>query len=254
MNFYKEWRMLKWKFITILLIMVASAMIVVLTRNIAISALNSPQVQEYLKNSSKAMSQLLSEISTNFTYYSFTQWFGKSYIQLVAIFAAIMSFSSFSKEFSKKTIYLLAGRMSRWEIYISKTLTGYMAFAIIVASGGVAYYVTALLMGYHLQLQMILSWTFATTIGGLLLYQIGMYISILFKDQIKPLLLDIAVYVGLYITSMLKPTRFLNLFGYMAQNDLLRGKGINIFSTLIVCIICLLIFVGGYFQFKFKDL
>ena len=253
MKLYKEWKMIEWRFIVVLIIMVSSAVVVVLTRNIAIGALNSPQVQEYLKRV-KGISRILNEISTNYTYYSFTQWFGKSYIQLVAIFAAILSFPTFSKEFSKKTIYLLAGRMSRREIYLSKMIVGYIVFSVITFSGGIGYLLTSQIVGYHLSFQQAFSWTFMTSVGGLLLYQIGVYISLLFKDQMKALLLDIAIYVGLYVLSMIKSMNFLNVFGYMSRVNVLYGKGVDVISTLIVCAVCAAISVGTYFQFKYKDL
>ena len=200
------------------------------------------------------MAKMIGRLSTNFTYYSFTQWFGKSYVQLVALFALLLSFSSFSKEFSKKTIYILAGRMSRWEIYLSKNLSGWLAFAVISVSGGIGYFIVAQVAGYHLLLSQTLAWTFTATVGGLLLYQIGMYLSLLFKDQMKPLLLGITVYVGLYMASLLKATDFLNVFGYMAQSGVLYGKGVNVLSTFVVIAVFFGIFIGGYFQFKYKDL
>ncbi len=249
----KEWKMLQIRFIVLLVVMISSAVVVVLTRNFAIGALNSPEIQQYIKNSSKIAS-IVGKISTNFTYYSFSQWFGKSYIQLVAIFAIILSSSSFSKEFSKKTIYLIASRMTRWQVYISKNSIGWIAFSIIVISGGIGYLIAAQLAGYHLQPSQVLSWTFTSTIGGLLLYQIGMYLSLLFKDQMKPLVVGIAIYIGLYITSFVREIKFLNVFSYMAQDEVLFGKGVNIFSTFVALGIFAVIFVCGYFQFKFKDL
>jgi ABC-2 type transport system permease protein len=246
--------MLQLRFVVLLGIMIASAIAVVFTRNLAIGALNSPAVQQYLKNSSKEMAKMIGQLSTNFTYYSFSQWFGKSYVQLVALFAILLSFSSFSKEFSKKTIYILSGRMTRWEIYLSKNLSGWLAFVVISVSGGIGYFIAAQAAGYPFSLSQTFVWTFTTTVGGLLLYQIGMYLSLLFKEQMKPLLLGIVVYVGLYITGLVKATDFLNVFGYMAQSGVLYGKGVNVLSTFVVIAIFFGIFIGGYFQFKYKDL
>ncbi len=255
MKLYKEWNSIKLRFIVMLLLMVGAAVAIVSLRNFTINLLNSPQMRGYLKNTPyKGFSMILKKISSDFSYYSFSQWFGKNYPQLAALVAVILSFSIFSKEKEKRTFYVVFGRMNRWEIYSSKMLIGYLSLVTIMFSGSFGYLLTALVFNYHLSFFMTISWTVMATVGAALLYQIGAYTSLLFKDQIKPFLLDILIYAGLYISGIFKPTKFLDIFNYMAKGNVLRGNGIDVLTTIVICSICLAIFVGEYFQFKYMDL
>ncbi len=247
---YREWNNAKLRFIVMLVIMCASAVAIVALKSFVVSLLNSPQIQAYLKAYSGKISQMLELLSNNFSYYSFTQWFGKNYQQLAALTAIIFSFSLFSKEFERKTIYLLTSRMTRWQVYSSKLFTGYILLSIVVFGGGMIYEFTAKLYAYDLAFGMAMTWTITTLIGSLLLYQIGAYTSMIFKDQVKPFLVDVLIYIALYISGIFKPTKFLGLFSYMASVDVFQGKSIDILGSVVVILISLFIFIGGYYQFK----
>ncbi len=255
MKMYKEIKTIQSRLIVMMIIMVGAAIAVVMLKNFAVGLLNSPMMKEYLKNSPyKNALSLMSKLSNDFSYYTYSQWFGKNYIQLSALVAIVFSFPVFSKEREKRTVYLLIGRMNRWEIYSSKILTGYLSVISVMFAGSFGYLLTAYIMKYSLPFSMMFYWTVMATIGTLLLYQIGTYASLIFKDQIKPFLLDIAIYIGIYVSGLFKQTRFLNLFGYMGKSDVLKGAGIAIFPTVVILSMCTAIFIGEYLQFKYMDL
>ena len=251
---YKEWNTMKLRFVVMLILMSAAAVALVALKELTVSVLNSPQMQAYMKSMPGRFSQMVKEIASNFAYYSFTQWFGKNYQQLAALTAIIFSFSLFSKEFEKKTIYILVSRMTRWQVYFSKLLMGYLLLSVVVIAGGVVYAISAKVYNYNLPIGMTASWTVTTLFGSLLLYQIGTFTSLMFKDQIKPFLLDILIYVGLYVCGIFKPTEFLGLFSYMASADVLQGKGVNVLASFVVITISAMIFIGEYYHFRSMEL
>ncbi len=255
MRMYKEVKTIQLRFIVMMIIMVGAAIAIVALKNFAVGMLNSPMMQEYLKNSPyKNVLSLINKLSNDFSYYTYSQWFGKNYVQLAALTAIVFSFPVFSKEREKRTIYLLIGRMNRWEIYSSKISVGYLSVASVMFAGSFGYLLTAYIMKYSLSFSMMFSWTMMATIGTLLLYQIGTYTSLIFKDQIKPFLLDLVIYIGIYVSSLFKQTKFLDLFGYMSRSDVLKGAGIAVFPTIVILSVCAAIFIGEYFQFKYMDL
>ncbi|GEM_PF-1387651 len=256
MKSYKEIKAIQMRTVIMLAILAGLAIVTVMIKSTVVSALGLPQVQESLKNSSlgKTLASEISRIANDFSYYSYSQWFGKTYMQIAALAAIVLSFPLFSKEREKRTIYLLIGRMGRWEIYSTKVLIGYVAVLITIFGGGIAYILTANIMGYALPSTMAFAWTFRIMVGTLLLYQIGAYTSLLFKSQVKPFLLDIAIYIGLGISGFFKQTKFLDLFGYMGGKTVLKNPTIGIFPTIIVLLICAVIFTLGYLQFRSMDI
>ncbi len=256
MKSYKEIKAIQMRTVIMLAILAGLAIVVVMLRNTIVSTLSSSQIQESLKNSpmGKGLASEMSRIIKDFSYYSYSQWFGKTYMQMAALIAVVLSFPLFSKEREKQTIYLLIGRMTRWEIYSSKVLTGYIASLITIFGGGIAYLLAAAIMGYSLPSSMAFAWMFRAMVGTLLLYQIGAYTSLLFKSQVKPFLLDIAIYVGLGVTPLFKQTKFLDLFGYMGGKEVLKNPTVGIVPTIVVLSVCAVIFTLGYLQFRRMDI
>lgn len=249
---FREINMIKMRSVVLLAIMAGMAVVTVIMRPMLLDMFNSPQFQQTIKNLPGA--QGLTKTLSSYAYYSYSQWFAKSFTQIAALIAIILSFSVFSKERDKKTLYLLTGRMTRWQIFSSKLFSGYAVMAIISIAGGLVYYVTSAFMHYEISGTMVLVWTLRTTVGSLLFYQIGAYASLLFKDQIKPFLVYIVVVAGITVAPMFEQFKFLDLFGYMGGSDVLQTPSLNFVPFISIVLVCAALFTLEYIQFKRTDL
>ncbi|MGC8637715.1 MAG: hypothetical protein ACP5F2_06510 [Athalassotoga sp.] len=247
-----ELRMNAFRAIVLIAIMVGLSIVPVLSHNFVTGIFNSPQIQENLKNSPLGR-EGFSAIFSNYNFYSYAEWYGGNYNLLSIIAAIIISFPIFAREKERKTIYLISGRRTRWEIFSSKVLSGYILTAITVVTGGLFYYIFSRIMGFYLDSNMVMIWTLRVTAGSLLFFQIGAYTSMIFSGQVRPILLDIAIYAGLLTAGAFKQTKFLDFPQYMTGQDVLVNQSLGI-TFAILLIIALAIFVLQYLQFRNVDL
>ncbi len=247
-----ELKMNLFRSIILIAIMVGLSIVPILSHNFVTDIFNSPQIQENLKNNPLGR-EGFNAIFSNYTFYSYAEWYGGNYNLLSIIAAIVISFPIFAREKERKTIYLITGRRTRWEIFSSKVISGYILTAITVVTGGLFYYLFSRIMGFSLNLNMVLIWTLRVTAGSLLFFQIGAYTSMIFSGQVKPILLDIAIYAGLITAGVFKQTKFLDFLEYMTGQDVLTNQSIGI-TFIILLIIAAAIFVLQYLHFRNSEL
>ncbi len=250
---FVEFKLNSMKAIILIAIVIGLSLVPVLSHNLVTGIFGSPEVQQNLKNNPIGQ-QGLNAILSNYNFYSYAEWYGGNYNFLSIIVAIVMSFSLFSKDKEHKTFYIMAGRMTRWEIFSSRTFAGYIWTAAIVIIGGLFYYLLSSAMGYTLSDTMVAIWTARATAGAVLFYQIGAYTSMLFSSQARPILFDIAIFAGLLTAGAFKQTKFLDFFNYMGGEDVMIKQSLGVLTFSILLIIAAGIFVLGYFQFRSSDL
>jgi|UniRef100_A0A7V3RFE2 ABC-type transport system involved in multi-copper enzyme maturation permease subunit len=250
---YTELKMNMVKGLILLVIMVGLALVPILTHSLVTGIFGSPEVQQNLKNNPIGQ-QGLNAILSNYSFYSYAEWFAGNYNILSMIIAIVLSFSLFSREKEHKTFYMMTGRMTRWEIFSSKVFSGYIWTAVIVVSGGLFYYILSRIMGYDLSWTMTSIWIARTAAGALLFYQIGAYISLLFSSQSKPILVDIAIFAGLITAGSFKQTKFLDFMQYMGGEDVLTKQSLGVLTFVLLLVISAGIFTLEYLQFRYSDL
>lgn len=250
---YVEIKMNLTKALILMAIIVGLSLVPVLTHNLITGIFGSPQVQENLQNSQLGQ-QGLNALISNYSFYSYAEWYGGNYNFLSIIVAIVMSFSLFARDKEHKTFYIMAGRMKRWEIFSSRVFAGYIWTGVIIFVGGFFYYIMSKIMGYDLSGTMVTIWTARAIAGAFLFYQIGSYTSMLFSTQARPILLDIAIFAGLTTAGAFKETKFLDFFQYMGGENVLTKQSLGVLTFLILLVIAAGIFVLQYFQFRNSDL
>ncbi|BBJ27426.1 ABC transporter permease subunit [Athalassotoga saccharophila] len=254
MSLYKkELTFIKTRWIVMIIIMIGLAILTVSIKDIIVNIINMPAVQDQLKNIPKDLQSQLQKIS-DFSYYSYSQWFDKTFIEIAAVLAAIFSFSTFSKEIEDRTIYILHGRSTRFEIFLAKIFWGIIACVISVLAGGLVYLAVAGMLKYNLPVSQALIWTVRTVFGTIFLYSIGVFFSLILKDQVRAILADLAVFVGIYVLGVFAQTRFLGLFDYMGSIDVLNGSGVGAIQIVILSLLSFLLLGFTYFKFKNMDI
>ncbi|MCL5032303.1 MAG: ABC transporter permease [Thermotogae bacterium] len=249
----KEYMFIKTRWIVMVIIMIGLAIMTVSIKDILINLINTPAVQEQLKNIPKGLQSQIQKIS-DFSYYSYSQWFDKTFIEIAAVLAVIFSFSAFSKEIEDRTLYILHGRSTRFEMFSAKIFWGIVACVISILAGGLVYLTVADILKYNLPISQAMIWTGRTIFGTIFLYSIGIFFSLILKDQVRAILADLAVFVGIYVLGIFAQTRFLGIFDYMGSIDVLNGSGIGIIQIAILLILSCLLLGFTYFKFKNMDI
>jgi ABC-type transport system involved in multi-copper enzyme maturation permease subunit len=249
----KELTFIKARWIVMIIIMIGLAVLTVSIKDILVNFINTPTVQEQLKNLPKSLQSEIQKFS-DFSYYSYSQWFDKTFIEIAAVLAVIFSFSAFSKEIEDRTLYILHGRTTRSEMFSAKIFWGIIASVISVLAGGLVYLVVASILKYNLPLSQDMIWTVRTIFGTIFLYSIGIFFSLILKDQVKAILADLAVFFGIYVLGIFEQTRFLGVFDYMGSIDVLSGSGVGIMQIIILSLLSFLLLGFTYFKFKNMDI
>lgn len=255
----KELIFIKTRWIMMLIIMVGLAVMTVSIKNFVVGMINTPAVQEQLKNipsKTPFVGEIQSELQkiTDFSYYSYSQWFNKTFLEVIAILAIILSFSVFSKEIENKTFYILHGRATRFEIFSAKIFWGLIASTVSVFATGIIYFLVSYILKYNMPFGIDIIWTTRAIFGAIFLYSIGIFFSIILKDQIRAILVDLAIFIGLYVMGIFDQTRFFGVFDYMGSSKVLNGAGIGIAQSLVFLLLGFALLSLSYLKFKNMDI
>ena len=187
-------------------------------------------------------------------FYIYSQWFGKNLGQLIPIIGVLFAFPLFSREYENGTMEYLLVRKSRRYVFFSKTFT-----AIFVMTGELILFsilpiIYSSIIGKNLETSYSYQYMVHILVGGFLWFSTTLLFSTIFNDQIKPLLLSFGLIATTTVLGLLKPLRFLNTYKYILGMDIMKGKGIDVFSTLCFLMISLLLIFFSYLYFKKKDI
>lgn len=255
----KEYMFIKTRWIVMIIIMIGLAVMTISIKDFVVGMINTPAVQEQLKSIPKNIpfaGEIQSELQkiTNFSYYSYSQWFNKTFPEVIAVLAIILSFSVFSKEIEDRTFYILHGRTTRFEIFSAKVFWGIIASLSSVFATGIIYFLVSYILKYNMPFGMDMVWTVRAIFGTFFLYSIGILLSLLLKDQVRTILADLAIFVGLYVIGIFDQTRFFGVFDYMGSADVLNGAGIGIFQSVVFILLSFVLLGLSYLKFKEMDM
>ena len=255
----KEFMFIKMRWIIMAIIMIGLAIMTVSIKNFVVGMINTPAIQEQLKSLPKNVpfaGEIQSELQkiTDFSYYSYSQWFNKTFPEVVAVLVIVLSFSVFSKEIEDKTFYILHGRVKRSEIFSAKIFWGLVASISSVFAAGIIYFLIAFILKYNMPFSQDMIWTVRALFGTVFLYSIGILFSIILKDQVKAILVDLAIFIGLYVIGIFEQTRFFGVFDYMGSAKVLNGAGIGIAQSVFFVIVSFALFELSYLKFKNMDM
>ena len=187
-------------------------------------------------------------------FYIWSQWFGKNFGQFVPLVALIIAFPLFSREYERKTIYYLVARVQRSRIYFHKYMAGFSMLCATLLIFSLLPLLITLLMGWKVEAWKFSGYTLQSLVGGVTFYSIFILFSVLFKDQVKPILLGIAVIIGVAFLSISSKLNFLNLYSYiMSQNVFQNGK-IDFIRTITYSCASIVFLFLGYSVFQRKEL
>lgn len=246
----KEFYDMKVRFIGVLIVTIALFFIVAPFQKFTISMLEgysgNPQVEKFLPG---AMLNKLKE----WNFYINSQWYGKNFGQMVGIIGIIMAFPLFAREFENETIVFLLVRKSRKWIYFNKLFTGAVATLIVMLVGSILPAIYSAVAGKEYNYSVVPKFMVHSIFGALLWYCVGVFFSVLFNDQVKPLLASLGLLALTTTAGLIKALKFLNTFPYQLGVSIFEKDSVDFWYTLGIMVVCVVITWIGYLVFERKE-
>ncbi|WP_244857348.1 ABC transporter permease subunit [Thermotoga neapolitana] len=154
-------------------------------------------------------------------FYIITQWYGKNLGQFVPILAIIMAFPVFAREIENETMELLLVRVKRRRLFMVKFFIPLVFTLLALVVLAVLPLPVSWIIGESLDASSVFRYLLVETIGIFLWFSITIFFSLLFSDQVKPLIVSIALLAGTTaLGSFIKLLSILNTYLYILKGDL----------------------------------
>lgn len=246
----KEFYDMKVRFIGVLIVTTTLFFVVAPFQKFTISMLEgysgNPQIEKFLPG---AMLNKLKE----WDFYINSQWYGKNFGQMVGIIGIIMAFPLFAREFENETIMFLLVRKPRKWIYFNKLFTGAVATSIVMLVGSILPAIYSAFAGKEYNYPVVPKFMVQSIFGVLLWYCVGVFFSVLFNDQVKPLLASLGLLALTTTAGLIKALKFLNTFSYQLGVSIFEKDSVDFWYTLGIIVVCVVITWIGYLVFERKE-
>lgn len=187
-------------------------------------------------------------------YYLLSQWQGKNLGQFIPIVILVITFPLISKEYDKKTIYLLLSRINRKKLFLSKYFFGLvvntLTISVLVFLGPIFMNIFGFKTGYSGTMLIYMQELFSI----LFLYNLFFLFSVIFKEQVKVLILGIIVCIIPPFFSFIKPISFVNIYPYIFGQNILNGKNVDWIYSLGLLVLSVVLYFISRFLFIRKEL
>ena len=184
----------------------------------------------------------------------FSQWFGKNFGQMIPIFAIVLAFPLFSREIENGTLEFLLVRKSRNYVFYSKVFSSLIIGFSLIVIGSLLPVLYSFLVGKDFFNDYALKYIIQGIVATWLWNNITVFFSILFNDQVKPLLSSFGLLVITTALGFLKPLKWLNTYNYVLGGKILSEGTIDWNYTMILFVIGGFTLLAGYYVFKNKEI
>jgi len=245
--FWKEWYDMRLRFFIILIVFIFMLIMTIAMRPYTSTIMdeiseqfgNLPDFLKKLVGDPKMLSQL-----KNDDFYLLSQWFGKNLGQFLPIIALVIAFPIFARETEKKTIYFFLSRKKRENVFWSKYITGLSFTKILLGTLTILGPVGMKLAGYNVHFSKPLMILVHEIIAMLFLYSLYIMFSIIFDDQVKPILVGLVTIFIMPVFSFVESLSFLNIYPYLMGQQIINGLGIDWnYSVVLLALSFVLIFI-----------
>ncbi len=201
----------------------------------------------------EAIRQLLGEMMGDYWLFAWANWYGKTFYQLLTLFAIIMGMSLIAGEVGGKTIsFLLALPISRQKIYWSKYAAGLLIISTTIIGTTIITYLASQIYGQALPLKFLAGIPMVLA-GSMVVYSIAVLCSVLFDDQVKA---GVAAGLLAFLISLpgwVKSLQFLSIYVHMRGWAIFAGQGSWVLPFAIMLLASGAIAWGGARAFQNKD-
>ncbi|AJG40015.1 hypothetical protein TRQ7_00825 [Thermotoga sp. RQ7] len=219
--FNKEFRDMRVRFLVMFFILLGTFVLLVVvkdyTQNLSEIIRSAPKnILEKFGVTDEFMKKL-----SRWDFYIITQWYGKNLGQFVPILAIIMAFPVFAREIEDETMELLLVRVKRRRLFMVKFFIPLVFTLLALVVLAVLPLPVSWIIGESLDASSVFRYLLVETIGIFLWFSITIFFSLLFSDQVKPLIVSIALLAGTTaLGSFIKLLSILNTYLYILKGDL----------------------------------
>ena len=191
MLWYKHWLETRWRFFIGLALLVGFSAMMVLTEPLVSSAMESFQdpggpIGEMLREQM--------EITKTYDGYVWQQWFGKNLLTGWILFAVLIGVGGVVTESSRGTaLFTLSLPVTRRRMLAVRAATGAIELALLALVPSLLIPLFSLVIGERYSPAKIIIYVLMTIIGGAVFFALSILLSTIFSDQVKPIIIGIAV-------------------------------------------------------------
>ena len=254
--FYKEIHEMKLRVIIMFIVLLVSLVTTVALRPYAAQMMEEMTAQ--LEEMPDFLKSLMGDVSgltrlNDDNYYLLSQWHGKNYGQFLPFVVLLIAFPIFAKEFDKKTIYFLLSRKNRNEVFRTKYLAGLGAVLIITTVLSLLGPIAMNLAGYSTTFGDSLKVLLQQLVGASFFYSLFTMISIMSRDQVKPVVAGILIVLGLPILGMIDALSWLNPYPFILGSNVAQKGTIDWIYLVSLLAVTVVLTVTDYRVFEKKE-
>ncbi|QTA37274.1 ABC transporter permease subunit [Thermosipho ferrireducens] len=187
-------------------------------------------------------------------FYIYSQWFGKNFGQFIPIIAIIFAFPLFSREYESGTIEFLLTRNSRQRVFVNKLFVSSIILLAEIVFFSILPAIYSIIFSKELNYSYLFQFMIHVILGGMFWYSVTYMFSVVFNDQVKPILFSVVFLGGTTALGFLKPLQFLNTYTYILGTDILKGEGINVSYSFMLLLLTVIILIISYQVFLKKEI
>jgi hypothetical protein len=206
MLWYKSWVDTRWRFLLglALLLVVACGTVVAYPTVQQLAASVTPDIGTVNESLQQELQESLEAIRT-FPGYAWSQWFAERVPELLTLFAALLGSGSPLVKSGSGVLFSLALPVSRGRWIGTRAATGLIELFVIALAPGIAIAALAPLVGEQFATTDAIVYSLCAFVVASLFFAAAVFLSTLFNDVWRPLLLTCFVALAIAVLGMLLP-------------------------------------------------
>ncbi|MBC7122759.1 MULTISPECIES: ABC transporter permease [Pseudothermotoga] len=190
---------------------------------------------------------------SDWSFYIYTQWFGKNLGQFVPILAIIIAFPLFARETENGTMEFLLARSSRKKVFWSKSCIAIAVLTVEMLVFSLLPGIYSLLASKDLKYELLGAYTIHTLVGALFWFTLTMLFSVMYDDQVKPILTAVGILASSTVIGIFKPLRFMNTYSYILGSKIISTGKMDVIYTVSLLTVIAVILLSSYAIFLKKE-
>ena len=234
MLWYKAWLETRWRFVAGMLLLMCFGAVVVLTHPLL------EQMKIEIPNLPGNLGEQLREafaLMTTYEGYVWSQWFGKNLLQFWTLFAVLLGAGGLATEASRGTaLWTLSLPVTRRRLLGVRAGVGAAELLALAVVPTLLVWALSPLVGQSYKIADALAYALMTFAGGMFFYGLALLLSTVFGDQLKPILIGMAVSIAMGLVTM-----FSRRLGEYSVYNVMSGQryfaeGVPPWAGLLVCL------------------
>lgn len=190
---------------------------------------------------------------SDWSFYIYTQWFGKNLGQFVPILAMIMAFPLFARETENGTMEYLLTRNSRKKVFWSKACVAIVVLIVQMLVFSLLPGIYSWLASKGFKYEYLTAYTIHTLVGALFWFTLTMLFSVVYGDQVKPILTSVGILASTTVVGIFKPLRFMNTYSYVMGSKIISTGRMDATYTVGLLFLTIIVLIASYVVFLKKE-